>query len=581
MDFFQFLGLFGGLSFFLFGMKVMSGSLEKMAGGTLQSLLHKATAKPAVGLLLGAAITIAMQSSSATTVMLVGLVNSGLMQFSQTICVIFGANVGTTLTAWILSLSGVESSNFLLQLLKPQNFSPIFAFLGILLLLFSKSERKKNLGTVGVGFALLMYGMTLMSSSVSPLAEQPEFENFLSLFSNPILSLLVALLFTAVVQSSAASIGILQALSLTGKLTYEMVVPMVMGLNIGTCMTSIISCIGANVNAKRVAGVHVISKVIATVVFLPIFFLLSAVFDWTFVKFAVTPWGIAIAHTVFNILLTLLLLPFSKWLIKLTVLLLPEKNKIEEKEFFLDQRLLRSPSLAIAECEAKTLEMFLLAKKMLFSSFSLLDRYEEKTAEEILREEERVDRMEDLLGTYLVPLGSQSLSGEDSKKISKMLHTIGDFERLGDHAVNLAKAAKEISEKKISFSAPAQAELKTLRSAAEEILSLCESAYRDGDFSKAGDVEPLEQVIDGLIAQIKSNHIQRLCNGNCTIDIGFVLSDILTNYERISDHCSNIAVAMIELGHNSFDTHQYLNNVKYGNENFNKIFNAYQEKYRV
>lgn len=590
MDLYSILSLIGGLVFFLFGMHVMSESLEKMAGGRLESMLKKATARPILGMLLGIAITTVIQSSSATTVILVGLVNSGLMQFSQTLSVIFGANIGTTFTAWLLSLSGIESSNVLVQMLKPINFSPILALLGIIALMFSKSERKKTVGTVGVGFALLMYGMDMMSEAVSPLAQMPGFENALQLLSNPLLGLLAAMLFTMIIQSSAASTGILQALSMTGAITYEMAIPMIMGLNIGTCITAIIASIGTNVNARRVAGIHMFTKVIATAVFLPVFLILNGIFDFAFVSSAATPWGIATVHSVFNILLTVMLMPFSRLLVKIITFCIRDKKQDSNAEpdsaqgqqiIVLDERLLRSPSIAISECNGQVIRMSQLAHENILRVLRILYQYDGTVAQQILAQEDTLDQLEDRLGTYLVPIGSQALSGEDSRRVASMLHNIGDFERLGDHAVNLLKVSKEMHDKQITFSAHAKQELEVLTQATTEILSMTECAFRNRDAALACRVEPLEQVIDRLIAQIKSNHINRLCAGDCTIELGFILSDLLTNFERISDHCSNIAVSLIELAHNSFDTHQYLNSVKYGNEDFTQLYDEYREKFAL
>ena len=584
MELYDVLSLIGGLAFFLFGMHIMSGSLGKMAGGKLERLLKKVTANPFLSLLLGAAITVAMQSSSATTVMLVGLVNSGIMAVSQTVSVILGANVGTTVTAWILSLSGIQSDAVWVQLLKPIYFSPPFALIGIVLVLFSKSDRKRTLGSVFVGFALLMYGMTLMSDSMSPLASMPGFSDFLGKLENPLLGLLVALLFTALVQSSAASIGVMQALSLSGGLSFGMVIPMIMGLNIGTCITALLSCIGAKTNAKRVAVIHLSVKVLGTLICLPVFFLLKGLGVLPFLGTAATPWGIALVHTVYNLLLTLLFLPLSKLLVKLATLLVREKNAGGEsipESFTLDERLLRVPSVAIAECQNKTVEMCTLAHDTLIRSFRMLFAYDETEANEILAREDRLDLMEDKLGTYLVPLAARNLSASDSRAVSRMLHTIGDFERLGDHAVNLLKTSKEMHEKKITLSPGAMTEIQTLLQATEEILNLTEEAYRKNDAILCGRVEPLEQVIDKLIASVKNNHINRLVAGDCTLEHGFILSDILTNLERVSDHCSNIAVAVIELGHNTFETHRYLNGVKYGNAAFDELFAEYDGKYQI
>lgn len=583
MELYAVLSFIGGLAFFLFGMHTMSASLSKMASGGLERTLRRVTANPILSLLLGMVITIAMQSSSATTVMLVGLVSSGIMQFSQTIYVILGANVGTTLTAWILSLSGIQNEAVWVQMLKPSHFSPVIAIFGIVLLMFTKTDKKKTIGTVMIGFALLMFGMTLMSDSVSPLAAKPEFKEILERLANPYLGLVASLGFTAVVQSSAATIGVLQAISLSGGMSYGMAIPMVMGLNIGTCATSLISCIGANTNAKRVAVSHLMVKIFGALIGLPVVLLLEH-FGWIpFAAQAVTPWGIALVHTVYNLILTLLFLPLAKPLTLLVEKLVREKKKEEREEIFtLDARLLRVPSVAIAECANKTGEMCTIARSVLQDSFEILFDYKKEIAEKIEEEETKLDLLEDKLGTYLVPLGTKNLSVADSRKVSEMLHTIGDFERLGDHAVNLMKVSREIAEKKIVFSEDAMKELKTALAAAEEILDLTERAYRTGNLALAGHVEPLEQVIDRLIATTKDHHIDRLVAGNCTIEHGFVLSDILTNIERISDHCSNVAVALIELGHNSFETHRYLSGVKGGNdEAFQKQYAAYAEKYGV
>ncbi len=584
------ISLIGGLAFFLFGMHLMSGSLEKMTGGKLESLLKKMTANPLISLLLGAAITIAMQSSSATTVMLVGLVNSGILEFSKTLYLCFGANIGTTLTAWILGLSGIDSNNLFLQLLKPSNFSPILALIGVLLVMVSKKNTNKSIGTVFLGFAILMAGMDMMSDAMSPLAEQPWFVETLGHFqSAPIMGLLLMFVFTAIIQSSAASIGILQALSIAmvgtaTPLTYGMVFPMVMGLNIGTCATSLISSIGTNTGAKRVAFSHLLFNLLGTLICLPLFLLGDAIFQWEFVDQAVDPWGIALLHTVFNIVVTVTLMPFTKLIVKFIEWLIRDKKKVadEDEQFcVLDERLLKSPAFAIAECKNFTQQMNELACDTLKTAIANLYQYNEETAERILKQEDRLDIMEDRMGTYLVRISAEELSHADSQEVSKILHTIGDFERLGDHAVNLLKTSKEMYDKSITFSEEAKRELEVLTAAALEILEITSRSFREQDLELAGRVEPLEQVIDKLIAEIKDHHINRLRAGNCTIELGFVLSDLLTNYSRISDHCSNIAVALIEVEHDSFDTHSYLNAIKYGNQEFNQIFEAYADKYEI
>ncbi len=581
MDLFSVLSLAGGLAFFLFGMHIMSSSLEKTAGGKLERSLKKVTSNPLLSLFFGMVLTVAMQSSSATTVMLVGLVSSGIMQFGQTVYVILGANVGTTLTAWILSLSGVETSSVWLQMLKPANFSPVVALVGIALLMFAKSDRKRIAGNALLGFALLMYGMTMMGNAVSPLAELPSFASLLERLSNPIVGLLLALVFTAVVQSSAAAIGVLQALSMSGSLGVGAVIPMVMGLNIGTCATSLISCLGTNIGAKRVAATHLSIKAIGAAVCLPLFLVLNGVGALPFSEMAANPWNIALIHTVYNLILTLIFLPLAKPLTGLVAKILKEKPT-EQPEFVLDERLLRVPSVAIAECRNKTAEMCELARHTLLASFGILFDYDEKKDGEILKNEDRLDLLEDKLGSYLVPLGAGSQSTGDSREIARMLHAIGDFERLGDHAVNLLKVSREIHEKQIVFSESAQTELATVIRATTEILETTGKAYREEDAALAEDVEPLEQVIDGLIATVKNHHVNRLVAGSCTIEMGFVLSDILTNLERVSDHCSNIAVTLMELGRSSLESHRYLNGIKYGNdEAFARRFAAYAEKYRV
>ena len=583
LDVFNLLSLIGGLTFFLYGMNVMSSSLEKMAGGRLEEMLRRMTANPLLSMVLGAVITIAMQSSSATTVMLVGLVNSGIMQFSQTIHIIFGANVGTTLTAWITSLSGIQSDLFWVQMLKPKNFSPLLAFAGILMLMLSKKDRKKTVGTVLVGFAVLMYGMEMMSGAVSPLADMPEFESLLVQFSNPLLGVLIGAVFTGIIQSSAASMGILQALSMTGSITYGMALPIIMGLNIGTCATSLISCIGTNVKARRVAILHVSIKIIGTLILLPLFLLGNSLFHWSFVTQAAKPWDIALLHTIFNLLTCALLMPVAGRLVQLTERLVKDHSHPADtaSQPQLDELLLRSPSVAVGESFHVSKDMCRQAHEILQLAIGLFDRFDETAEQRILQMEDSLDNFEDKLGTYLVKLSSQALSSEDSQVVSKILHAIGDFERLGDHACNLVKVAREIHEKQVSFSPNATREIKVLTDAIQEILNITACAYDGDSVELAAKVEPLEQVIDRLTVQIKNNHVKRLQHGACTIEGGFILADLLNNYERISDHCSNIAVAIIEVEHNSFDTHKYLNGVKYGNSVFNEIYDSFDKKYAL
>lgn len=580
MDIFSVITLIGGLAFFLYGMHVMSSGLERMAGGKLEHALKRMTSNPLKSLALGAGITVAVQSSSAVTVMLVGLVNSGLMNIAQTPGVIMGSNIGTTLTAWLLSLVGLETDNVWLKILKPENFSLIFAMVGAVLIMISKKPRRRDIGSILVGFAVLMYGMKFMSSAVSPLADMPEFASLLTAFRNPLLGVLVGALFTGIIQSSAASVGILQALALTGNISYGMAIPIIMGQNIGTCVTALISSIGVKRNAKKVAAIHVSFNLIGTVFFLALFYGLDALVHFSFTDMPIGAFEIAVVHSIFNVATTILLLPFSKQLVKIANLVVRDKKGKEEPPAKrLDERLLATPSVAVGESNAMTVDMMKTAHRTLLQALALIEHYDEKTAEEILEQENRLDACEDELGTYLVRLASNKLSAEDSMLVSKMLHTIGDFERLGDHAVNILGSVRELQEKKLSFSPAGQEDLALLSSALTEILSLTAEAYEKNDAEIASRVEPLEQTIDGLVERIKDKHVTRLQNGECTIQLGFILADLLNNFERVSDHCSNIAVSVIEIKHNTFDTHQYLNRVKYGSREFTAQYEEYCEKY--
>ena len=582
MDIFSLFTLCGGVAFFLYGMSLMSSRLEKLAGGRLEQMLRKMTDNRFKSLLLGAGITIAIQSSSAMTVMLVGLVNSGIMELGQTVGVIMGSNVGTTLTAWILSLSGIDSSSFWLQLLKPEVFSPLVALAGMILRTRNKSGRRRSAGSIMVGFAILMTGMEMMKNAVSPLADMPEFNAILTAFTNPFLGVLVGAVFTGVIQSSAASVGILQALSLTGGISYGVALPIIMGQNIGTCVTALLSSIGVNRNARRVSVIHISFNLIGTAACLAAFYGSDLIFHYAFMDASIDPAGIAMVHSVFNIATTALLLPFSKQLEKLAYVVVKEDKQETLKFSFIDQRLLATPSVAIAECANKTVDMARLAEDTILKSLSLLGKYDEKTAEEVVGNEDQLDRYEDQLGTLLVQLSGKALSDEDSRNISKQLHTIGDFERIGDHAVNLLKTAQEIHEKDIRFSGQALEELKILLSALRDILRVTTKAFAEEDLPLAARVEPLEQVIDGLIADIKSNHIVRLQKGHCTIEMGFVLSDLLTNCERVSDHCSNIAVAQIETAQSLYQAHEYLNALKSaGDASFQSAFENYCRQYAI
>ena len=591
--------LLGGLAFFLYGMNAMSDGLEKLAGGKLEKTLKKMTSSKVASMGLGAGITIAMQSSSALTVMLVGLVNSGIMALEQTVGVIFGSNIGTTLTAWILSLAGIESGegggigNFLISLLKPANFSPIVALIGIVLIMMAKSERKKDIGTILVGFAILMFGMELMGDAVAPLAADENIESFkafISIFNNPLIGVAVGAIFTGIIQSSAASVGILQTLAIeTGAITYNMVLPIVMGQNIGTCVTALISSIGVTKNAKRVAVVHILFNIIGTVIVLliyyPIYLFVQPVTEY--LSASANAQGIALCHTIFNVFTTILLLPFTNLLVYLARKFIPDAKE-EEKKSFIDERLLNTPTFALAECDNYTIKMAKIARETFINATNIVRTAEdgkgfnEKLAEQVRIDEKSLDKYEDKLGSFLVRISGKELSTSDSREASKLLHTIGDFERIGDHAVNLLGVAKEIADKGISFSEQARKELRVLAAALDEIITLTVTAFEENNLDLAKDIEPLEQVVDRLASQIKANHIARLQKGDCTIELGFVLSDLLNNFERVSDHCSNIAVAMIEVAHSSFDTHKYLRNVKSdSNADFSERFNEYELKYKL
>lgn len=578
MDIFSFFTLFGGLAFFMFGMSQMSNSLEKVAGGKMEYILNKMTSNRFKGLALGAVITVAIQSSSAVTVMLVGLVNSGIMDISNTVGVIMGSNVGTTVTAWIMSLIGVSSDNVFVRLLKPESFAPLLAFIGIVMIMVCKTSKRRDIGTIFIGFAILMYGMTMMSGSVSPLAKSPKFMDILTAFNNPVLGILTGLVVTAVIQSSAASVGMLQALSLTGGITYGMAFPIIMGQNIGTCATAVISSIGVSRSAKRVAVIHISFNIIGTVIFMAIFYGLHFIFDFAFASKVINPVGIALCHSIFNIATTLLLLPFTQIIVKIAMNLV--KTKEEEPIAFLDERLLKTPTVAIAEATKHINDMADMARESMKLAMEILTAYDEEKAEKVKSIEQDVDIYEDHLGSYLVKLSGSELSDRDIKTIGKMLHTIGNFERISDHARNLAGVGQEISEKKVDFSSVGRAELRTITKALDEILDMTIESFHRDDLELAVTVEPLEQVIDGLVERIKRHHIVRLQKGECTIQNGFVLSDILNNYERVSDHCSNIAIAVIEKEKSSFDPHDYLNQIRsIDDTRFQEKYKEYKGKY--
>ena len=581
MNIFSFFTLFGGLAFFIYGMNQMSGSLEKIAGGRMESIVNKMTSNRVSGLLLGAGITIAIQSSSAVTVMLVGLVNSGIMDISNTVGVIMGSNIGTTVTAWIMSLIGISSDNVIVKMLKPESFAPVMAFIGIILIMVAKSTKKKDVGNILLGFAILMSGMMMMSSSVSPLADSPEFAKILTAFQNPLLGILTGLAVTAVIQSSAASVGMLQALSLTGGITYGMALPIIMGQNIGTCATAIISSIGVSRNAKRVAVIHISFNVIGTAIFMLVFYGLHSFIDFAFVDKTINPVGIALCHSIFNVATTLLLLPFSKMLVKIAMKAV--KTQPEPQIAFLDERIFQTPSIAVSECGKLSVEMAGLAKDAVMTAIDNIHDYKEESDQFIKKAEADADIYEDHLGDYLVQLSGRELSDEDSRSVTKILHSIGNFERISDHARNLAESAEELSGKGLELSEHALAELDKLETAVKEILDITVAAYETNDVALAKKVEPLEEVIDVLTETIKVRHIGRLRKGECTIENGFVLSDMLNNYERISDHCSNIAMAVLEMQLDGrSEPHEYLGKVRTMQDaDYRTAYEEYETKYAI
>ena len=577
--------LLGGLAFFLFGMHVMSSGLERLASGRLEQILKKMTSNAFKSFLLGLGITVAVQSSSAVTVMLVGLVNSGLMEIGQTIGVIMGSNIGTTLTSWLLSLSGIKSGNPIINLLNPSNLSPIIALVGILLIMLSKQNKKKDAGSICIGFAVLMTGMGMMSGAVAPLADRPGFISAMTAFQNPILGVVVGAVLTGIIQSSAASVGILQALSLTGGITYGMAIPIIMGQNIGTCVTALLSSIGVSKNARKVSVIHISFNLIGTLIGLIVIFGINLLFPIELLKNTISPIGVAISHSIFNVFTTLILLPFTKQLEKVANFVIrsdSRSKKLKKEPVFLDERLLNTPSFAASECNNMTVKMAYMARDNILLSIDLLQKFDKKLIERVRKTENDLDNYEDKLGSFLVKLSGKELSDADSRTTSKLLHCIGDFERIGDHAANMIKSVEEIHNKGITFSPEAHKELAILTKALEEILNLTTEAFEKDDVVIAKKVEPLEQAIDFITSEIKSRHVTRLQNGECTIETGFILSDLLNNYERVSDHCSNIAVAIIELDHRSFGTHAYLNSIK-SNENkeFCADYEYYVEKYAL
>lgn len=584
MDLFSILTLIGGLALFLYGMNAMGDGLAKVSGGKLEKILENLTSNPIKAVLLGAGVTAVIQSSSATTVMVVGFVNSGIMKLSQAVGVIMGANIGTTITSWILSLTGIQSDNFIIQMFKPTSFSPVLAIIGVIFILFINDSKKKDIGSIFIGFAILMYGMDMMSSAVKPLAEVPEFTNLLLKFSNPLLGVIAGALLTAVIQSSSASVGILQALCLTGAVPFSAAIPIIMGQNIGTCITAILSAIGAKKNAKRAAAVHLYFNLIGTVIFMTVFYLINAVVGFSFFHQAATPAGIAVIHSVFNVTATIILLPFAKGLEKLACLTIRDKKEdvvvsAEDREFMiLEPRFLEKPAFAVEQSRNAARKMAEESHNALFTALSLVDKYSEEGVERVENMESKVDRYEDELGTYLVKLNNKDLSEKDSHSVSIMLHCIGDFERISDHAVNIMESARELHEKNLSFSPEARTELQVLVSVVGRIVDTAYDVFDKQDMNLTRDVEPLEEMVDELSREMKRRHVNRLRSGECTIEMGFILTDLITSLERIADHCSNISVCVTQVRENLYDTHSHLESLK--NEPDEGYYNRLEELQR-
>lgn len=588
MDIFGVLTMIGGLALFLYGMNLMGDGLSNASGGRLEKILERLTSNKIKAVLLGAGVTAVIQSSSATTVMVVGFVNSGVMKLTQAVGIIMGANIGTTITSWILSLSGIESSNLFMQMLKPTSFSPILAIIGVGFLMFSKKDKKKDIGMILVGFAILMFGMDTMSGAVKPLADVPEFTNILLMFSNPILGMIAGLVLTAIIQSSSASVGILQALCVTGAVSYGTAIPIIMGQNIGTCVTALLSAIGASKNAKRASLVHLYFNLIGTIVFMVLFYTINAFVSFDFLPTAANAAGIAVVHTVFNVFATMLLLPFSTILEKLACLTI--KDDVEEvaetqadRDFrLLDVRFLDTPGLAVEECRVVARNMAQASKEAFLLSMDLVSGYDEKKAERVKFLENEIDRYEDSLGSYLVKLGQRQMSEKDNHSVSIILQCLTEFERISDHAITIMKASKEMQDKELKFSKKAVEELDVYAEAVKEILENAVEVFQKEDPLQAIEVEPLKEVISKLRGELKQRHIKRLQKGKCTIELGFVHADIITSYKRVADHCSNIAVCITEVDANEYETHGFIDDMKHvNNEQYKRRYKNLREKYSL
>ncbi len=581
MNIYSIFTLCGGLAFFLFGMHVMSGSLEKVAGGKLEDILKTLTSNPGKSLILGAVITIAIQSSSALTVMLVGLVNSGIMSLSQTVGVIMGSNVGTTLTAWILGLNGLKTDNIFLSMLKPENFSPIIALIGVIMIMGAKSAKKRDVGTIMVGFAILMFGMELMSDAVTPLADMPEFTNILTAFKNPLLGVLIGTIFTGIIQSSAASVGVLQALSLTGSITYAMAIPIIMGQNIGTCVTALLSSIGVNKNAKKVSVIHISFNLIGTIIGLIVYFIAKDLIRFDGFDSAISSFAVAGFHSVFNIATTLILIPFSGLLVKLANLVIKETGK-EEKTVLLDERLLISPSIALGQCKIKTVYMAEQASKAFIDSISDFDKYDDDKKAKIKNVENELDDLEDELNAYLVRISGTDVSDVDGKKINGMLHSIVDIERISDYAMNMIILAENMHKMRINFSDAAKKEIEVLNRAVSEVLVNTLDCYTEENTGLAATVEPLKSIIDKLILKMRDRHVARLRTGECSGELGVVLTDYINYCDRVAGHCSNIAINVIQSGNMIFSEHDYFKELtEKEKDEYEKNRNIYKERFAL
>ena len=583
MNIFSIFTLLGGLAFFLYGISTMSQGLEKIAGGKLEGILKKMTASPIKGFFLGAFVTAVIQSSTAVTVMLVGLVNSGIMDLSQTVSVVIGSNVGTTITAWILSLTELKNSSygFFIELLKPESFTPILAVIGICLIMMAKTNKRKNVGNVLIGFAILMFGMGLMADSMAPLADMPSFTKTMVAFKNPALGFIVGMIVTMVIQSSSASIGILQALTLVGGVSWGVAVPRILGQNLGACIAPLFASIGVNPNAKRVSGVYLIYNILSVGICFPMFIILNAIFKFSFVQTDISPVGVAIFHTVYNIFTACMLFPFCKVIEKLAIKFIPDKKETYQKEMFLDERLLLAPSFAISECHNQSIKMADIVEFNYIYSTKLLKSFHQKKADQILENETKIDTYEDMINKFLIKLSGKELTGEDNNRVSQLLLATGDYERIGDHTAHILKIAEQLNESQNKLSDKAVEELKVIVNAVSEIFSVSFEAYKTDNVKLAHEVEPLEVVIKKIIRKVKADHIQRLKDGECTADISFLFSDLLADFRRIAAHCGNIAISVIQLKDSTLGKHAYNHRNKDEDEVYIDKYKNYKSKFSV